>query len=108
MRLARSPLREPRSPPLPPTTSSFELLAKFEQLHLTYASSSRGGAPDAKSPDGDINVDVVSFGATYWITRRVRLSLDYDLNIFPGSEPGTPSAVAPSVDGATWSARAAA
>jgi hypothetical protein len=79
--------------PLPPTTSSFELLAKFEQLHLTYASASRGGTANAKSPDGDINVDVVSFGATYWVTRRVRLSLDYDLNIFPSSEPVAPSAV---------------
>jgi hypothetical protein len=74
------------------TTSSVELLAKFEQLHLSYASASRVGTPNAKSPDGDIDVDVVSFGATYWITRRVRLSLNYDLNIFPGSEPGTPSA----------------
>jgi hypothetical protein len=78
--------------PLPVTTSSVELLAKFEQLHLSYASASRVGTPNAKSPDGDIDVDVVSFGATYWITRRVRLSLNYDLNIFPGSEPGTPSA----------------
>ncbi len=81
------------SKPLPPTTSSVELLAKFEQLHLTYASASRAGTPDVKSPDGDIDVDVVSFGATYWITRRVRLSLNYDWNLFPGSEPGTPSAV---------------
>jgi hypothetical protein len=32
-------------------------------------------------------------GATYWITRRLRLSLDYDLNIFPSSEPLSPSAV---------------
>jgi phosphate-selective porin len=79
--------------PLPATTSSVELLAKFEQLHLTYASASRAGIADAKSPDGDIDVNVVSFGASYWITRRVRLSLNYDLNIFPGSEPGTPSAV---------------
>jgi phosphate-selective porin len=77
--------------PLPPTTSSVELLAKFEQLHLTYASASRGGVADSKSPDGDIDVDVLSFGANYWITRRVRLSLNYDLNIFPGSEPTSPS-----------------
>jgi hypothetical protein len=81
------------SRPLPPTTSSLELLAKVEQLHLTYASASRAGIADAKSPDGDINVNVVSFGASYWITRRVRLSLNYDLNIFPGSEPTSPSAV---------------
>jgi phosphate-selective porin len=79
--------------PLPATTSSIELLAKFEQLHLTYASASRAGIADAKSPDGDIDVDVVSFGASYWITRRVRLSLNYDWNIFPGSEPVTPAAV---------------
>lgn len=80
------------SKPLPATTSSIELLAKFEQLHLTYASASRVGTPDLKTPDGDINVDVVSLGASYWVTRRVRLSLNYDLNIFPGSEPTSPSA----------------
>ncbi len=79
------------SKPLPATTSSVELLAKFEQLHLKYASASRAGAADAKSPDGDIDVDVLSFGASYWVTRRVRLSLNYDWNLFPGSEPGTPS-----------------
>ncbi len=72
---------------LPPSKSSLELLAKFEQLHLTYSSASRGGIADSKSPDGDINVDVVSFGVNYWATRRVRVSLNYDLNVFPGSEP---------------------
>ena len=78
--------------PLPATTSSIELLAKFEQLRLTYSSASRAGVADSKSPDGDLNVDVVSFGANYWITRRVRLSATYDLNIFPGSEPTSASA----------------
>jgi len=78
--------------PLPPSRSSFELLAKFEQLHLTYSSAARGGTPDSKSPDGNIDVDVLSFGVNFWATRRVRVTLDYDLNIFPGSEPTSPSA----------------
>jgi phosphate-selective porin len=78
--------------PLPPSRSSLELLAKFEQLHLTYSSAGRSGAPDPKSPDGAIDVNVISFGVNFWATRRVRVSLDYDLNIFPGSEPTSPSA----------------
>jgi phosphate-selective porin len=78
--------------PLPPTRSSIELLAKFEQLHLVYSSAGRAGTPDSKSPDGDIDANVVSFGVNYWATRRVRVSIDYDLNMFPGSEPLTPSA----------------
>ena len=77
--------------PLPPTRSSLELLAKFEQLHLNYASAGRMGKADTNSPDGDIDVSVVSLGANFWATRRVRLSIDYDLNLFPGSEPVTPS-----------------
>ncbi len=77
--------------PLPPSRSSLEVLAKFEQLHLNYSSASRAGTPDSKSPDGSIDADVVSFGVNFWATRRVRVSLDYDLNIFPGSEPTSAS-----------------
>ncbi len=79
--------------PLPPSRNSIELLAKFEQLRLTYASAGRAGVANAKSPDGDIDVSVVSLGANLWATRRVRVSLNYDLNLFPGSEPVTPSAI---------------
>jgi hypothetical protein len=79
--------------PLQPSHSSLEFLAKFEQLHLTYSSAGRAGTPDSKSPDGNIDVDVVSFGINYWATRRVRVSVNYDLNIFPGSEPTSPSVV---------------
>lgn len=73
--------------PLRPTTESLELLAKVEQLKMTYASASRAGTPDAKSPDGDIVANTLSFGINYWATRRVRVSLDYDVYFFPGSEP---------------------
>ncbi len=77
--------------PLAPTNQSLEFLAKFEQLRMTYASASRGGTADAKSPDGVIAVNTVSFGVNYWATRRVRLSVNYDIYFFPGSEPVTPS-----------------
>ena len=79
--------------PLPPSRFSLELLAKVEQLHMTYSSAARAGTPDSKSPDGNIDVDVLSFGVNFWATRRVRVSLTYDLNIFPGSAPTSPSAV---------------
>jgi hypothetical protein len=78
--------------PLPPSRSSIELLAKFEQLHLVYSSADRAGIPNSKSPDGNIDADVLSIGINYWATRRVRVSLNYDLNVFPGSEPLSPSA----------------
>ena len=77
--------------PLPPTNQSLEFLAKVEQLRMTYSSASRGGTADSKSPDGVIAVDAVSVGVNYWATRRVRLSVDYDIYFFPGSEPVTPS-----------------
>jgi len=77
--------------PLQPSRSSVELLAKFEQLRLDYSSASRGGRADPKSPDGTISASVVSFGVNLWATRRVRLSVNYDLNLFPGSEPVSPS-----------------
>jgi phosphate-selective porin len=68
-----------------------QVLAKFEQLHVSYASASRGGAPDAKTPDGDVDVDVVEFGANYWATKHLRVGVNYGLYVFPGSAPTSAS-----------------
>jgi phosphate-selective porin len=80
------------SAPLPPTKSSIELLAKFEQLHMDYEGASRAGTANSKTPDGSIDADVFSLGVNFWATRRVRVTLNYDLNFFPDSEPTTASA----------------
>jgi hypothetical protein len=66
-----------------------QVLAKFEQLRLTYEGSSRGGASDPNTPNGDIDVDAVEFGVNYWATKHLRVGLNYSLYMFPGSAPVT-------------------
>ncbi len=51
--------------PQRPWKAGLQALGKFEQLHLTYRSASRGGTPDPLSPDGDIQVDAVELGLNY-------------------------------------------
>jgi phosphate-selective porin len=65
---------------------ALQLLAKWEQLNVSYASASRSGAPNS-STDGDIKVNAFSLGANYWATKHVRLTLNYVLNMFPDSAP---------------------
>lgn len=78
---------DPVEPP-----QALQLLAKWEQVSLTYSSASRGGVPDPKNIDGDIKVNALSFGANYWATKHVRLSVNYVYDMFPDSAPVSPSA----------------
>lgn len=71
---------------------ALQLLAKWEQVSLNYASASRGGVVDSKNIDGDIKANALSLGANYWATKHVRLSLNYVLNMFPDSAPTSASA----------------
>jgi hypothetical protein len=80
-------LKKPSSPP----KQGVQLLAKVEQLNLTYQSASRSGTPDRSSPDGDISMTALSFGATYWASKHFRLSVNYVYNLFPDSTPVSPS-----------------
>ena len=73
---------DPVTPP-----RALQLLAKWEQVALSYASASRAGIADAKNIDGDIKVNAFSLGANYWITKHVRLTANYVLNMFPDSAP---------------------
>lgn len=66
---------------------ALQLLVKWEQIMLSYASASRGGAPDTRNIDGDIKVNAVSLGMNYWATKHVRLTLNYVYNMFPDSAP---------------------
>lgn len=86
---------DPANPP-----HAFQLLAKWEQLHLKYTSASRGGVVDSKNIDGLIKVNALSFGANYWWTKHIRLTTNYVFNQFPGSEPTK----ATSAGGPSWSA----
>lgn len=75
--------------PQAPTKSGLELVAKWEQVQLSYASADRKGSPDARSPDGDIKANAFALGANYWASRNVRLSASYTYYFFPGSEPAS-------------------
>jgi hypothetical protein len=72
-------------------TQGLQALVKFEQLRLDYSGASRGGTLDSKTPNGEINVDTVELGINYWATKHLRIGFNYDLNIFPDSEPVTPT-----------------
>ncbi len=64
-----------------------QVLAKVEQLHLSYAGAARSGALDAKTPNGDIDMTSLSLGMNYWATRHVRVSFNYVTYLFPDSAP---------------------
>jgi hypothetical protein len=63
------------------------MVAKWEQVALQYHGSSRSGQPDAKGIDGDVKMNALSFGANYWATKHVRLTLNYIYDMFPSPVP---------------------
>jgi phosphate-selective porin len=73
---------DPATPP-----RALQLLAKWEQVRLNYSSARRVGTPDAQNIDGDIKVDAFSLGANYWLTKHLRFTINYVLNVFPDSAP---------------------
>jgi hypothetical protein len=73
-----------KDPEVPPR--ALQLLAKWEQINVSYSSASRSGAPNPAT-DGDIKVNAFTLGANYWATKHVRLTLNYVLNMFPDSAP---------------------
>ncbi|HEX7664868.1 MAG TPA: porin, partial [Polyangiaceae bacterium] len=69
-------------PPPDRPIHALELLAKFEQIRMDYEGASRGGQSDSKTPNGQIAVDDVEFGATYWATKHVRVSANWTTYVF--------------------------
>ena len=67
--------------------TALQLLIKWEQLNLEYKSADRSGDADANNIDGKIKVNAFSLGANYWATKHIRLSVNYVMNMFPGSAP---------------------
>lgn len=77
--------------------SALQLLAKWEQLNVDYDSAATSGTPDPANVDGKIKVNALSFGANYWATKHLRFSVNYVVDMFPGSAPAKPfdASVAP-------------
>src|SRR4029079_1376320 len=81
------PLRLDLAKPQRKPETGVQLLAKVEQLHLVYRGAERAGALDAKTPNGQIVANALSFGVNTWVTRHLRLAANYGFYSFPHSEP---------------------
>ncbi len=85
-----------------------QVLAKFEQLHMTYDGNARGGDLDSKTPNGTILVNDLELGVSYWATKHLRVGLNYTYYDFPSSEPTTATETGGPVQSATQRAVAPA
>jgi phosphate-selective porin len=72
-------------------THGLQVIARYEQVRLRYRAALRGGVEDASTPSGSIGVDAVGLAMNAWLTKHVRLSLNYNLYTFPDAKPLTPS-----------------
>lgn len=79
------------SRPDSPAKLGLQLLVRWQQLRARYESAERAGVADPKNIDGKIKVDALSFGANLWATKHLRFTMNYVLDMFPGSAPRTPS-----------------
>jgi phosphate-selective porin len=76
------------SKPKAPLASSLQLLVRWEQLSAEYEGSDRGGSTPS-GIDGKIKVNALSFGASYWLGKTLRVSANYGINWFPDSAPSS-------------------
>jgi phosphate-selective porin len=76
------------SKPDKPPASALQLLVKWEQLSAKYEGNKNGGE-SGSAIDGKIKLNTLSFGATYWLGKTLRLSANYGINWFPGSAPSS-------------------
>jgi hypothetical protein len=78
--------KEPEKP-----KSGLEVAALLAGINATYDGASRDGAYDENTPGAeggpgtDLNVMQVGLAANYWHTRNVRLSVNYNAYLTPGS-----------------------
>ena len=87
------PIHVDLAAPQTPARQGLQVLAKFEQLHLTYEGSSRGGTLNSRTPNGDIDVLSLELGVNYWATKHLRVGVNYGLYVFPDSAPLTASTI---------------
>jgi phosphate-selective porin len=76
------------SKPDKPPASALQLLVKWEQLSAKYEGNKNSG-DSASGIDGKIKLNTLSFGASYWLGRTLRLSANYGINWFPDSAPSS-------------------
>jgi phosphate-selective porin len=67
---------------------ALQLLLRWEQLAAKYEGNERSGATPS-GIDGKIKVNALSFGASYWLGKLLRVSVNYGINWFPGSAPSS-------------------
>jgi hypothetical protein len=78
-----------------------ELTALFSAILASYDGNSRGGDDDEKTPGSvgnpatDIDIFQIGAAASYWHTRGVRISVNYNLYMTPGSGSSENLAVVP-------------
>lgn len=70
-----------------PARHGLQVVARLDQVSLQYEGASRGGAPNAKTPDGDIDVTSFMIGVNYWATRHMRVGLNYGYYALPWTSP---------------------
>jgi hypothetical protein len=85
------PIHVDLSKPQVPPEHGLQVLAKFEQLALTYQGAQRAGKNDPNTPNGDIRVNTLEFGVNYWATKHLRVGLNYTADFFPSAAPTTAS-----------------
>jgi hypothetical protein len=83
---------------------ALQVLAKYENVNLSYHSATRAGAVGTKNIDGDINVHAVELGANYWFTKHIRLSANWGYYLFPDSAPSSATNAA-DPNSPVWSAK---
>jgi phosphate-selective porin OprO and OprP len=68
--------------------SALQLLVKWEQLSAKYEGNKNAG--DSPSGiEGKIRLNTLSFGASYWLGKTLRLTANYGINWFPDSAPSS-------------------
>jgi hypothetical protein len=77
------------------TPRGLELLAVVAGIDAKYDGATRGGTADATAPPRDLTIYQVGFAAQYWHTQHVRLTLDYELYVTPGSGAAKNAATVP-------------
>ena len=68
-----------------PARHGLQVVARLDRLSLQYEGASRGGTPNAKTPDGDVDVTSTTVGVNYWATRHMRVGVNYAYYALPST-----------------------
>jgi hypothetical protein len=79
------PIHVDLSKPQAAARHGLQVVARLDVLNLQYEGASRGGAPNAKTPDGDVDVTAGILGVNYWATRHMRVGVNYAYYALPST-----------------------